>query len=73
MPGLDGPATTERIRSSRNPAVATVPVYAMFGGSDESVLERCRTSGMDGHIGKPVDIGELRRLLDVVLGQGVNR
>jgi len=70
MPGLDGPATTERIRASRNPAVAKVPVYAMFGGGDDSVLERCRTSGMDGHIGKPVDIGELRRLLDVVLGQG---
>ncbi len=70
MTGLDGPDMTERIRGSRNPAVAKVPVYAMFGGSDDAVLERCRTSGMDGHIGKPVDIGELRRLLDVVLGQG---
>ncbi len=73
MPGVDGPATTEQIRALRDPLAAKVPVYAMVGGADDDLLERCRNSGMDGHIGKPVDIGELRRLLDVVLGPGAVR
>jgi PAS domain S-box-containing protein len=73
MPGVDGPATTEQIRALRDPLAAKVPVYAMLGGADDDLLERCRSSGMDGHIGKPVDIGELRRLLDVVLGPGAVR
>lgn len=73
MPDVDGPQTTERIRALRDPLTAKVPVYAMVGGPDDDLLERCRKSGMDGHIGKPVDIGELRRLLDLVLGPGAVR
>jgi PAS domain S-box-containing protein len=73
MPDVDGPETTHRIRALRDPLAAKVPVYAMVGGTDDDLLERCRTSGMDGHIGKPVDIGELRRLLDLVLGPGAVR
>ncbi len=64
----DGPATTSMIRRSHDPRVSRTPVYGMVGGADDDLLERCRESGMDGHIGKPVDIGELRRLLEVVLG-----
>jgi len=66
--GTDGPTTTAMIRRSHDPRVARTPVYGMVGGADDDLLERCRQSGMDGHIGKPVDIGELRRLLEVVLG-----
>jgi signal transduction histidine kinase/CheY-like chemotaxis protein len=68
MPGLDGPRTTELVRASRDRHVATVPVFAIIGGDDRELLDRCRDSGMDGHVSKPVDITELRRLLDAVLG-----
>jgi len=68
MPEPDGPEITALIRASRDPRVSKVPVYGMVGGTDDDLLDRCRQSGMDGHIGKPVDIGELRRLLEVVLG-----
>ena len=67
MPGTDGPELTQRIRRSRDARVAKVPVYGMVGLPDDELLERCRQSGMDGHIGKPVDIGELRRLIEIVM------
>ena len=31
-------------------------------------LERCRVSWMDGHLSKPVDLAELRRVVAELLG-----
>ena len=42
-------------------------VYALAGDDDEW-LARCRASGMDGHLGKPVDLAELRRVVSELLG-----
>jgi PAS domain S-box-containing protein len=67
MPGLDGPATTERIRAYDDPRISGVPVIALAAGDDPVVLDRCRQSGMDGHIGKPVDPAELRRVVEAML------
>jgi CheY-like chemotaxis protein len=64
MPDLDGPATTARIRSSDRRAVADVAVIGLVVGDDPEWLDRCRVSGMDGHLSKPVDLGELRRVVD---------
>ena len=63
MPDLDGPATTTRIRASEHRIVADVPVIGLVG-EDDDWLERCRVSGMDGHLSKPVDLAELRRVVD---------
>ncbi|MBI1376355.1 MAG: response regulator [Frankiales bacterium] len=67
MPGLDGPGTATRIRAHDDRRVATVPVIAVVAGDDPAVLARCRDSGMDGHVGKPVDLGELRRVVEAML------
>ena len=73
MPDLDGPATTERIRGSQRPAVAGVPVIALVVGDDPDWLARCRAARMDGHLSKPVDLAELRRVVDELLVGGARR
>ena len=40
------------------------------GGADDDLLERCRESGMDGHLSKPVDLAELRRVVEEMLRKG---
>ena len=67
MPDLDGPETTRRIRAYDDRRISTVPVVALVAGDDEEVLALCRDSGMDGHVGKPVDLAELRRVVEALL------
>ena len=67
MPDLDGPATCERIRAYDDPRISGVPVIALMVGDDDTMLERCRESGMDGHLSKPVDLSDLRRVVDELL------
>jgi PAS domain S-box-containing protein len=67
MPDLDGPETTERIRGYDDRRISTVPVIALVAGDDADVLDRCRRAGMDGHVGKPVDLAELRRVVEAML------
>jgi signal transduction histidine kinase/CheY-like chemotaxis protein len=67
MPGLDGPGTTRRIRAHDDRRVATVPVIGLVVGDDDEALDRCRDSGMDGRLGKPVDLIELRRVVTELL------
>jgi CheY-like chemotaxis protein len=73
MPGIDGPQTTARIRTSERRTVADVAVIGLVVGDDKGWLERCRESGMDGHLSKPVDLAELRRVVDELLPRGVGR
>jgi len=68
MPDLDGPATTVILRGSRDPRAAAVSVVALVSGSNEEQLARCQESGMDGHLSKPVDISELRRVVEEFMG-----
>lgn len=70
MPDLDGPETARRIRADARRAVADVPVIGLVVGEDPGWLDRCRESGMDGHLSKPVDLAELRRVVDEMLRKG---
>ena len=69
-PDLDGPTTTIRIRGSQRRTVASVPIIGLVVGDDPDWLERCRAARMDGHLSKPVDLAELRRVVDELLVQG---
>jgi len=71
MPDLDGPGTTIRLRASDDPRISGVPVIGLVVGDDDEVLERCRASGMDGHLSKPVDLSDLRRVVDEMLDRAV--
>jgi CheY-like chemotaxis protein len=71
MPDLDGPGTCVRMRASDDPRISGVPVIALVAGDDDEVLDRCRRSGMDGHLSKPVDLSDLRRVVDEMLDRVV--
>jgi len=55
MPNLDGYDAAKRIRASGLPGAGTVPIIAMTANVYREDVERCFASGMDGHIGKPID------------------
>lgn len=62
MPGLDGLATTMRIRSCKDlhqPVIIALTASAMKEDKDA-----CMVAGMDDHISKPINIPELVALLE---------
>jgi len=62
MPEMDGYEATRRIRELDIPIAKTIPIIAMTANVFREDIERCLKSGMNGHVGKPLDI-------DVVLKQ----
>jgi CheY-like chemotaxis protein len=53
MPGLDGPATLERLRA--DPATAEIPVLFMTAKAQAGELTRFAALGVAGVIAKPFD------------------
>jgi len=56
MPDMDGYEATRRIRASGLQRASTVPIVAMTANVFREDVERCLAIGMDGHLGKPVDL-----------------
>ncbi len=67
MPHVDGYEATKRIRASGLPRAADVPIIAMTANVFREDVERCLASGMNDHLGKPIDesevVAKLRRYL----------
>jgi PAS domain S-box-containing protein len=62
MPKMDGfQATAELRRRERD---RHVPVIAMTAGALAEDRQRCADAGMDDYVAKPVDVDELRAVLD---------
>lgn len=57
MPVMDGVEAAERLRS--NPRYATLPIIALTAGVTAGERERCKSSGMNDFIAKPVIPEEL--------------
>lgn len=69
MPVLDGYAATRRIRAWEiDNARQRTPIVALSAYIMNDVKERCRQSGMDAHMAKPVDLNELRETLRIYAG-----
>ncbi|HEX8986685.1 MAG TPA: PAS domain S-box protein [Rhodocyclaceae bacterium] len=66
MPVMDGFEATRRLRA--DPLTATVPVLAMTASVLLADRELCLAAGMNDHISKPVDVGELYGKLAAYLG-----
>jgi CheY-like chemotaxis protein len=66
MPEMDGVMATRNIRASRQ-ANSDLPIVAMTANVFREDIEKCLESGMNDHIGKPLDMEEvldrLRRYL----------
>jgi CheY-like chemotaxis protein len=63
MPGMDGIAATRRIRGLPGPE-RNIPIIAMTANVLPEQVEDFIDAGMNDHVGKPFDRGELYRLID---------
>ncbi|MDR1471033.1 MAG: response regulator [Synergistaceae bacterium] len=59
MPEMDGYETTSRIRAMGTPHAREVPIIAMTANVFREDIEMCIASGMNDHLGKPLDFDEV--------------
>lgn len=67
MPILDGYAATQAIRALPDARLAGVPIVAMTANVFQEDVKKAEEAGMNGHIGKPLDIPEMKATLQRVL------
>lgn len=67
MPVMDGIEATKAIRAMSDPYLAKVPIIAMTANVFEEDCQRVLSAGMNGHLGKPIDIDKLFATLQSVL------
>ena len=58
MPVMDGLDATRAIRAMGG-AVARTSIIALTANVQPEQVQRCLNAGMDGHVGKPIQLGEL--------------
>jgi CheY-like chemotaxis protein len=65
MPELDGFMAVAELRARAVPGRKRerVPVIALTADVGRDVRQRCLEAGMDGYMSKPIDAGELDRVL----------
>jgi PAS domain S-box-containing protein len=63
MPEIDGLQATKMIRAHDAPQAATVPIIAMTANVFKEDIEKCIVAGMNDHLGKPVAIQDVRKML----------
>jgi len=67
MPEMDGYEATGRIRSSGVSNAESIPIIAMTANVFKEDIERCLEAGMDGHIGKPLEIEKVLEMMEKYL------
>ena len=63
MPVMDGYEAASLIRASNRADGKTVPIYAMTANTFAEDIAKARSSGMNGHIAKPIDINNVMQVL----------
>lgn len=64
MPELDGFGATEEIRRSETATGQHIPIVAMTANALEGDRDACLAAGMDEYLAKPVQLPELRAILE---------
>ncbi len=64
MPLLDGYEATLAIRSSHRSYIRNMPIVAMTADAFSEDIQRCKDVGMNAHIAKPLNIGNLLAILE---------
>ena len=69
MPEMDGYEATRQIRAMDNVYAASIPIVAMTANVFREDIEKCFASGMNDHVGKPLDLNEVLMKLRKFLSQ----
>jgi PAS domain S-box-containing protein len=67
LPGMSGYEVAAALR--QDPATAATRLIAVSGYGQEEDQQRSRAAGFDVHLTKPVDVAQLRRLLEAGAGE----
>ena len=67
MPVLDGFGATRAIRKLKDPRMASLPILAMTANAFEEDKQLVLAAGMNGHLGKPIEIDKLMSALWEIL------
>jgi CheY-like chemotaxis protein/two-component sensor histidine kinase len=59
MPEMDGFEATRRIRASDSERATTIPIVAMTANVFQEDIENCLEAGMNSHLGKPINMGDV--------------
>ena len=73
MPVMDGYEATRRIRSLEDPMLANIPIIAMTANAFDEDRKAAEECGMNGFLSKPINVEEVIRELQGVLGTERNR
>ncbi len=68
MPEMDGLAATREIRRGEG-AGRRLPIIALTANVQSEQIERCLAAGMDDHLSKPIQVGELAEAIRRWLAQ----
>ena len=68
MPVMDGLEAARAIRRLEGDA-GRIPIIALTANVQPEQVLRCREAGMDGHVGKPIQVAELLRVIAARLEQ----
>ncbi|MBE6851206.1 MAG: response regulator [Ruminococcus sp.] len=67
MPVMDGYEAAKRIRALHDPLLSRIPIIAMTANAYEEDKKKAFASGMNGHIGKPIDIPQLFEIVRTMI------
>jgi len=67
MPQMNGYEATESIRALDFPKATSIPIIAMTANTFQEDIDKCLKTGMNGHIGKPLDYDKVLEQLSVYI------
>ncbi len=68
MPKMDGYQATKEIRALPDSRLSSIPIIAMTANAFDDDRRKALLSGMDEHIGKPIDTEKLRKVFSKFFG-----
>jgi CheY-like chemotaxis protein/HPt (histidine-containing phosphotransfer) domain-containing protein/HAMP domain-containing protein len=71
MPEVDGYELASRIREMENGGSVKMPIIAITGTLTDEEIDKCKSVGMDDCLAKPLNMDELKRVLNEYFPEGM--